>query len=207
MQLSCQNRSLSTPAQECTLTSRCSRVTPTPSLRWGGSTNCQRLAVSSSPVCSGTPPRSRRSPTSSSTPTNTYYALMKHQNFYFLNTPTTGQSARVESRAIDSAATPYLTFSLLLAAGLRGIEEAYELPPEASDNVWELSDTERRALGYSPLPKSLDHAIESMEASELVAETLGEQVFSYVLANKRSEWHDYRAQVTPFELRRNLKIL
>ncbi|PDQ35277.1 MAG: glutamine synthetase [Candidatus Lumbricidophila eiseniae] len=121
--------------------------------------------------------------------------------------PNKGQSARVEYRAIDSAANPYLTFSLLLAAGLRGIEEAYELPPEASDNVWELSDTERRALGYSPLPKSLDHAIESMEASELVAETLGEQVFSYVLANKRSEWHDYRAQVTPFELRRNLKIL
>lgn len=121
--------------------------------------------------------------------------------------PNKGQSARVEYRAIDSAANPYLAFSLLLAAGLKGIEEGYELPPEAEDNVWTLSDSERRALGYNPLPASLDHAIEFMEESELVAETLGEQVFNYVLANKRAEWRDYRSQVTPFELQRNLEIL
>ena len=64
--------------------------------------------------------------------------------------PNKGQSARVEYRAIDSAANPYLTFSLLLAAGLKGIEGGYELPPEAEDNVWELSDAERRALGLQP---------------------------------------------------------
>jgi len=121
--------------------------------------------------------------------------------------PNKGQSARVEYRAIDSAANPYLTFSLLLAAGLKGIEEGYELPPEAEDNVWELSDAERRALGYNQLPASLDHAVSLMEDSELVAETLGEQVFSYVLLNKRREWSQYRAQVTPYELESNLEIL
>ena len=121
--------------------------------------------------------------------------------------PNKGQSARVEYRAIDSAANPYLAFSLLLAAGMKGIEEGYELPPEAEDDVWALTDSERRALGYHPLPASLDHAIEYMEESELVAETLGEQVFNYVLANKRAEWRDYRSQVTTFELQRNLEIL
>lgn len=121
--------------------------------------------------------------------------------------PGKGQSARVEYRAIDSAANPYLTFSLLLAAGLKGIEEGYELPPEAEDNVWELSDAERRALGYPQLPASLDHAVSLMEDSELVAETLGEQVFNYVLLNKRREWKQYRAQVTPYELESNLEIL
>lgn len=121
--------------------------------------------------------------------------------------PNKGQSARVEYRAIDSAANPYLAFSLLLAAGLKGIEEGYELPPEAEDDVWTLSDKERRALGYSPLPASLDHAIEYMEQSELVADTLGEEVFSFVLANKRAEWREYRSQVTSFELQRNLEIL
>jgi glutamine synthetase len=95
----------------------------------------------------------------------------------------------------------------MLAAGLKGIEEDYELPPEAEDNVWSLSDTERRALGYTQLPASLDHAIQYMEDSELVAETLGEQVFNYVLLNKRKEWRDYRSQVTPFELRKNLEML
>ncbi|HEU5223175.1 MAG TPA: type I glutamate--ammonia ligase [Candidatus Lumbricidophila sp.] len=121
--------------------------------------------------------------------------------------PNKGQSARVEYRAIDSAANPYLAYALLLAAGMKGIEEGYELPPEAEDNVWQMSDAERRAMGYSPLPASLDHAIEYMEESELVAETLGEDVFSFVLANKRAEWAQYRSQVTPFELERNLEIL
>jgi glutamine synthetase len=121
--------------------------------------------------------------------------------------PNKGQSARIEYRAIDSAANPYLSYSLMLAAGLKGIEEEYELPEEAEDNVWSLSDSERRALGYAQLPASLDHAIQYMEESELVAETLGEQVFNYVLMNKRKEWREYRTQVTPFELRNNLEIL
>jgi len=121
--------------------------------------------------------------------------------------PSKGQSSRVEYRALDSAANPYLSYALILAAGLKGIEEGYELPPEAEDNVWSLTDAERRALGYEPLPASLDHALEYMEESELVAETLGEQVFSYVLLNKRQEWQEYRAQVTPFELKRNLEML
>ena len=70
-----------------------------------------------------------------------------------------------------------------------------------------MSDSERRALGYEPLPASLDHALEYMEESELVAETLGEQVFNYVLLNKRKEWQEYRSQVTPFELKSNLEKL
>lgn len=121
--------------------------------------------------------------------------------------PDKSQSCRIEYRAIDSAANPYLAYSLLLAAGLKGIEDGYELPPEAQDNVWELTETERRALGYRALPSSLDHAISIMEDSELVAETLGEKTFDYVLLNKRREWSEYRAQVTPYELAHNLEAL
>ncbi|HWH26961.1 MAG TPA: glutamine synthetase family protein [Pseudolysinimonas sp.] len=118
-----------------------------------------------------------------------------------------GQSARVEYRGIDSAANPYLSFALMLAAGLKGIEKGYELPPEADGDVWSMTDAERRALGYDSLPASLDSALSLMEASDLVAETLGEQVFEFVLANKRREWEGYRDQVTPFELASNLEIL
>ncbi len=121
--------------------------------------------------------------------------------------PGKGQSSRVEYRAIDAACNPYLGFAVMLAAGLKGIEEGYELPEGAEDDVWALTDAERRALGIPPLPSSLDQAIATMEGSELVAETLGEQVFDFVLRNKRQEWHDYRLQVTPFELRRYLPIL
>lgn len=121
--------------------------------------------------------------------------------------PTKGQSSRIEYRAIDSAANPYLAYALILAAGLKGIEEEYQLPAETEDNVWELSDAERRAMGIQPLPQSLDHAIRKLETSELAATTLGEEVFSYVLANKRREWSDYRAQVTQYELKQNLEAL
>ena len=96
---------------------------------------------------------------------------------------------------------------MLLAAGLKGIEEGYELPPEAEDDVWALTDAERRAMGIEPLPANLAEAIAVMERSELVAETLGEHVFDFFLRNKRAEWEDYRNQVTAFELERYLPRL
>ncbi|MFC0626094.1 type I glutamate--ammonia ligase [Kribbella deserti] len=121
--------------------------------------------------------------------------------------PQKGQSSRVEFRSLDSAANPYLAFALMLAAGLKGIEEGYDLPREAEDDVWSLTDRERRALGIKPLPSSLAEAINAMEESELVPETLGEHVFDFFLRNKRAEWADYRKQVTPFELNKLLPVL
>ncbi len=121
--------------------------------------------------------------------------------------PTKGNSTRIEVRSPDSATNPYLCFALLLAAGLKGVEEGYELPPGAEEDVWTLSNAERRALGIVPLPGSLADAISVMETSELVAETLGEHVFEFFLRNKREEWKAYRQQVTPFELARYLPVL
>ena len=121
--------------------------------------------------------------------------------------PHKGQSSRVEFRSLDSAANPYLAFALMLSAGLKGIEEGYELPPEVEDDVWSLTARERKALGIKPLPGSLAEAISAMEDSELVAETLGEHVFDFFLRNKRAEWYDYRRQVTPFELNKLLPVL
>jgi glutamine synthetase len=121
--------------------------------------------------------------------------------------PQKSQSSRIEFRSLDSGVNPYLAFALLLAAGLKGIEEAYELPREAEDDVWSLTDRERRALGIKPLPTSLAEAISAMEESELAAETLGEHVFDFFLRNKRNEWADYRKQVTPFERALLLPVL
>jgi glutamine synthetase len=121
--------------------------------------------------------------------------------------PNKGNSSRIEYRAIDSAANPYLAYALVLSAGLKGIEEEYELPAETEDDVWSLSESERRAMGIQALPQNLEHAIRKLEESELAAETLGEEVFSYVLANKRREWAEYRSQVTPYELKQNFEVL
>lgn len=116
-------------------------------------------------------------------------------------------SARVEHRGIDAGCNPYLTYALVLAAGLKGIEDGASLPPETEDNVWSLTDRERKAMGLTPMPRNLDEAIREMESSELVAETLGEHVFDFFLRNKRKEWEAYRSQVTQFEIDRLLPVL
>ncbi|HET8991172.1 MAG TPA: glutamine synthetase family protein [Acidimicrobiales bacterium] len=102
-------------------------------------------------------------------------------------------STRLEYRAPDSAANPYLAFAVILAAGLRGVEGGYELP------------TEHEAT--APLPQSLAEAAAVMESSALLKETLGDHLVEWFLRNKRAEWDAYRVQVTPFELERYLPLL
>jgi glutamine synthetase len=121
--------------------------------------------------------------------------------------PHKGQSTRIELRTIDAACNPYLAFAVILAAGMKGIEEGYELPREAEDDVWSLTERERKALGIRPLPKSLYEAIDVAEDSELLAETLGEHVYDYFLRNKHAEWDQYRTQVSAFERDRMLPVL
>ena len=121
--------------------------------------------------------------------------------------PGKASSRRVEIRSLDSACNPYLAYAVILAAGLKGVTEEYELPPASEDDVWSLTDAERRAAGYAHLPQNLGEALAEMEGSELLAETLGEHVFDFFLRNKRTEWDAYRSSVTPYELRSLLPIL
>jgi glutamine synthetase len=116
-------------------------------------------------------------------------------------------SSRIEVRSIDSAANPYLAYAVILSAGLAGIEGEYDLPADAEDDVWSLTERERSALGIKPLPRSLAEAIQVMEDSELVADALGDHVFDFFLRNKRAEFEDHMRQVTPFELERLLPVL
>ena len=116
-------------------------------------------------------------------------------------------STRIEFRSPDPACNPYLAFSVMLAAGLKGVEQGYELPPEATNNIYEMTPEERAAEGIGSLPQSLAEAIDLMEGSELVAEALGEHVFEYFIRNKRSEWLEYKAHVSPWELDRYLGSL
>ncbi len=121
--------------------------------------------------------------------------------------PSKSSSARVEIRSIDSAANPYLAYAVVLSAGLAGIQQQMELPEETAEDVWSMTERERRALGIGSLPRNLDEAVRIMEGSELVAETLGEHVFDYFLRNKRNEFESYRSQVTPWELNSLLPVL
>jgi glutamine synthetase len=106
--------------------------------------------------------------------------------------PNKENSTRIEFRSPDSACNPYLAYAVMLAAGLKGIEDGYLLEEDSKAEA---------------LPANLHEAIVAMEGSELVRQTLGEHVFEFVLRNKRAEWQDYRRQVSAYELDRYLPVL
>jgi glutamine synthetase len=117
------------------------------------------------------------------------------------------QSTRIEYRSPDPACNPYLAFSVILAAGLRGIKEGYELPQEADANLFEIDDDMLEKLGIGQLPQSMSDALQVMERSELVAEALGEHIFEWFLRNKRAEWRGYKTHISQYELNRYLRSL
>jgi len=116
-------------------------------------------------------------------------------------------ATRIEYRSADPACNPYLAFSLMLAAGMRGVEEGYELPDEADANLFEIGDEVLEKLGVKQIPQSLAEALAVMERSTLVQEALGEHIFEWFLRNKRSEWRGYKTHVSAFERDRYLTAL
>lgn len=117
------------------------------------------------------------------------------------------QATRAELRCPDPACNPYLTFAVMLNAGLEGIEKGYALSEPMEGNLYDLSDEERGKLGIKSLPDSLGEAITITEQSELVKKTLGEHIFSRFVTLKRKEWEEYRIRLTKYELDNLLPIL
>ena len=123
------------------------------------------------------------------------------------NKPGKEMATRIEYRAPDPACNPYLAFAVMLAAGLEGIEHEYPLPEPTEENVFEMTDEERREHGIALLPGSLHEAIQAAEESELLRRCLGDHVFESLIKNKKIEWDAYRTHVTDFERERYLSIL
>jgi glutamine synthetase len=117
------------------------------------------------------------------------------------------KATRIEFRSPDPACNPYLAFSVMLAAGLEGIKKGLEPPAPVEENVYEMSEVERKKRGIDILPASLLQAIMLAEKSEVVRKALGEHVFEAFIQNKKIEWNQYKAQVTEYELKKYLPIL
>lgn len=116
-------------------------------------------------------------------------------------------SCRIEYRAPDPACNPYLAFTVMLAAGLKGIQEKYPLPEPIEEDIYAMPDEVKEKYGIDALPDSLYSAIEVMAESKLVKEALGEIVFSKYIKNKKTEWENYRIQVTDYEIKTYLPTL
>jgi glutamine synthetase len=116
-------------------------------------------------------------------------------------------ATRAEFRCPDPACNPYLAFAVMLAAGLKGIQENYELPDPIEEDIFLLSEEERRARGIESLPGSLAEAVAETEKSELVREALGDHIFNKFIENKKIEWDRFRVHVSKYELEKFLPIL
>jgi glutamine synthetase len=121
--------------------------------------------------------------------------------------PGKAKATRAEFRCPDPACNPYLAFSVMLAAGLKGIEENYELGAPVEEDIFGMSVEERRKRGIGSLPGNLAEAIAETERSELVRQALGDHIFEKFLASKAIEWDQYRTHVSLYELERYLPIL
>lgn len=116
-------------------------------------------------------------------------------------------STRIEFRSPDPSCNPYLAFAAMLAAGLRGIEEGYELRPAVEANIYSMTESEREAAGIEMLPGSLGEAVAVARESDLLRDTLGDESFEKLLLNKTAVWNEYRSIVTPHELEKDLPVL
>ncbi len=117
------------------------------------------------------------------------------------------QATRIEFRSPDPSCNPYLAFAVMLGAGLKGIENNYELPAPVEEDIFEMNLAERKAHGITDLPGNLYAAILATEKSELVRDVLGDHVFNKFIENKIIEWDAYRTHVSKFELDKYLPSL
>jgi glutamine synthetase len=117
------------------------------------------------------------------------------------------EATRIEFRSPDPACNPYLAFAVMLAAGLKGIEENYPLPDPMEEDVYEMDEVARERAGIDSLPGNLFEAIGEVEKSELVRETLGDHIFNKFIENKKIEWDSYRTHVSRFEIEKYLPIM
>ena len=117
------------------------------------------------------------------------------------------KATRIEYRSPDPACNPYLAFSVMLAAGLDGIENKYKLAEPANDNIYDMSEEVRAKAGIKSLPEDLLEAIKITESSKLIKDCLGDKVFAYFIRNKKMEWDEYKMQVTKYEVDKYLPIL
>jgi len=115
-------------------------------------------------------------------------------------------ATRIEFRAPDPACNPYLSFAVMLAAGLKGIENEYELPDPVEEDIYKMSGKEKNKRGISTLPDNLYEALLEVEKSEVVREALGEHIFNKFVENKKIEWDMYRTHVSQYEIEKYMPI-
>jgi glutamine synthetase len=113
---------------------------------------------------------------------------------------------RIECRAADISMNPYLATALLVAAGLEGIREGLDPGEPCQEDMYRHTRAELAERGIFMLPRTLDEAVDALEADSLAVDTLGPLMHGAFCDLKRAEWQEYHAHVSDWEIQRYLKL-
>jgi len=117
---------------------------------------------------------------------------------------TEDKATRLEIRCPDPSSSPYLTFAVLLKAGLEGIKQKMKPPKSVEENVFEFNDEDLTKHSVGKLPGSLGEALGEIEHGSIVKKTFGEYTWRRYLEAKHEEWDSFRRWVTDWEISRYL---
>ena len=120
--------------------------------------------------------------------------------------PGTENATRAELRCPDPSCNPYLAFACMCAAGLDGIKNKTMPPEPVEEDIYHMTNTERKNRGLDSLPETLANALLELENDEVLQTALGKHVYENFIHIKRREWDEFRIQVTPWELDKYLKV-
>ena len=111
-----------------------------------------------------------------------------------------GMGTRCEVRMPDPACNPYLAFAVMLAAGLDGIKNKIEAGDPVNENIFEMSEREKKRRKIDQLPANLSDALDCLEKDDVVKNALGEHIAEHFIEAKRAEWATYISRVHPWEI-------
>jgi glutamine synthetase len=142
-------------------------------------------------------------PTSGATWAPAYATYGGNNRTQMLRVP---EGGRVENRACDGAANPYLAMAVQLAAGLDGIERGLDPGEPNTDNLFVLSPEKIAARGIKAMPPTLLHAVDGLVEDDVLRSVLGKtpggDYIDYFAETKRQEFHAWHSQVSDWEVER-----
>ncbi|MDD3129176.1 MAG: type I glutamate--ammonia ligase [Candidatus Izemoplasmatales bacterium] len=137
-----------------------------------------------------------------------YVSWSEHNRSVMIRIPATrGKTTRTEIRSVDTTANPYLAVAVILASGLDAIENEYDLIEPINENLFALSNDQRKLLGVENLPDNLKEAVDLLKEDKLIKETLGDHIFNKFIEYKNKEWDEFRKQVTEWEINKYINLI
>jgi glutamine synthetase len=113
---------------------------------------------------------------------------------------------RVENRAVDGSANPYLAAAGILAAGLDGIRRHLPAGERNDRNMYEVPLEDLRREGIALLPTTLDEAASELENDLVLMAALGPAYGPAYVDVKRAEWRAYHNSVSNWEVENYLGV-